>query len=33
MAIKGRKRVEDFFDWKSIAKQTKSIYKSIIQDK
>jgi len=33
MAIKGRKRVEDFFDWKSIAKQTKSIYKSIILDK
>lgn len=33
MAIKGRKRVEDFFDWKSIAKQTKSIYKSILQDK
>lgn len=33
MAIKGRKRVEDFFDWKSVAKQTKSIYKSIIQDK
>ncbi|MCA0153841.1 glycogen synthase [Winogradskyella vincentii] len=33
MAMKGRKRVEDFFDWKAIAKQTKSIYKSIIQDK
>lgn len=33
MAIKGRKRVEDFFDWKAIAKQTKSIYQSLIKEK
>lgn len=26
----GRKRVEDFFDWKAIAKQTENLYKSII---
>ena len=32
MAKKGRERVEEFFDWKAIAKQTKSIYKSLIQD-
>ncbi|WP_111684262.1 glycogen synthase [Winogradskyella tangerina] len=31
MAIKGRKRVEDFFDWKAIAKQTVDIYKSLIK--
>jgi glycogen synthase len=30
MAKAGRKRVEDHFDWKSIAKQTKSLYKSLI---
>jgi len=30
MAIQGRKRVEDYFDWKAIAKQTKSIYQSLI---
>ncbi|NRD22562.1 glycogen synthase [Winogradskyella litoriviva] len=29
MAKNGRKRVEDFFDWKAIAKQTEAIYKSI----
>ncbi|WP_430468350.1 glycogen synthase [Winogradskyella ouciana] len=32
MAKKGRKRVEDFFDWKAIAKQTQSIYQSLIND-
>lgn len=30
MAKSGRKRVEDHFDWKAIAKQTKSLYKSLI---
>ncbi|WP_299364210.1 glycogen synthase [Winogradskyella sp.] len=30
MAKNGRKRVEDFFDWKAIAKQTLDIYKSLI---
>jgi glycogen synthase len=30
MAKNGRKRVEEFFDWKAIAKQTKSIYESLI---
>ncbi|MCA0131647.1 glycogen synthase [Winogradskyella alexanderae] len=30
MAKKGRQRVETFFDWKAIAKQTKSIYQSLI---
>jgi glycogen synthase len=30
MAKAGRKRVEDHFDWKAIAKQTKSLYKSLI---
>ncbi|MEM6685863.1 MAG: glycogen synthase [Bacteroidota bacterium] len=30
MEIAGRKRVEDFFDWKAIAKQTENLYKSII---
>ena len=30
MAKSGRKRVEDFFDWKAIAKQTVDIYKSLI---
>ena len=30
MAKNGRKRVEDFFDWKAIAKQTVDIYKSLI---
>ena len=29
MAKKGRKRVEDYFDWTSIAKQTKELYKSL----
>ena len=30
MAKNGRKRVEDYFDWKAIAKQTETIYKSLI---
>jgi glycogen synthase len=30
MAIKGRKRVEDYFDWIAIAKQTKELYKSLL---
>jgi glycogen synthase len=30
MAKNGRQRVEDYFDWKAIAKQTKSIYESLI---
>ncbi|MCB0399448.1 MAG: glycogen synthase [Winogradskyella sp.] len=30
MAKKGRQRVEEFFDWKAIAKQTKKIYQSLI---
>jgi len=30
MEMAGRKRVEDYFDWKAIAKQTKNLYKSII---
>lgn len=29
MATKGRKRVEDYFDWISIAKQVEELYKSI----
>jgi glycogen synthase len=29
MAQKGRKRVEDYFDWISIAKQTEELYKSL----
>lgn len=29
MAKKGRKRVEDYFDWTSIAKQTQELYKSL----
>jgi starch synthase len=29
MEIKSRKRVEDFFDWKAIAKQTKELYESL----
>jgi glycogen synthase len=33
MAINGRKRVEDYFDWKAIAQQTKTIYKSLIKQK
>lgn len=32
MAKNGRKRVEDFFDWKAIAKQTQSIYQSLINN-
>ncbi|WP_339756327.1 glycogen synthase [uncultured Winogradskyella sp.] len=31
MAKKGRKRVEEFFDWRAIAKQTEAIYKSLIR--
>jgi glycogen synthase len=30
MAKAGRKRVEDYFDWKAIAKQTEELYKTII---
>lgn len=30
MAKNGRHRVEEFFDWKAIAKQTKNIYQSLI---
>ena len=33
MAKNGRKRVEEFFDWTAIAKQTEAIYKSIINKK
>ncbi|MDY2586895.1 glycogen synthase [Winogradskyella aquimaris] len=31
MAKNGRHRVEEFFDWKAIAKQTKDIYQSLIK--
>lgn len=31
MAKNGRKRVEEFFDWKAIAKQTKDLYQSLIE--
>jgi len=31
MAENGRKRVEDYFDWMSIAKQTEELYKSLIK--
>jgi len=30
MASNGRQRVEDYFDWKAIANQTKTIYESLI---
>ena len=30
MAKKGRKRVEDTFDWRAIAKEHKELYKSLI---
>ena len=30
MALNGRKRVETYFDWKAIAQQTKSLYKTLI---
>ncbi|WP_179020132.1 glycogen synthase [Winogradskyella forsetii] len=33
MAKNGRKRVEEFFDWRAIAKQTEAIYKSLIDKK
>ncbi len=33
MAKQGRNRVEDHFDWKAIAKQTETIYKSLIDKK
>ena len=33
MAKNGRKRVEDYFDWRAIAKQTEAIYKSLIRQK
>ena len=31
MAINGRKRVEDYFDWSAIAKQTEELYKSLLK--
>jgi len=31
MAKKGRKRVEEYFDWISIAKQTEELYKTLIK--
>jgi len=31
MAKKGRKRVEDFFDWASIARQVEALYKTLIK--
>jgi len=33
MAINGRKRVEDTFDWEAIAKQVKSLYESLTKEK
>ncbi len=33
MAKNGRTRVEEFFDWEAIAKQTEAIYKSLIDKK
>jgi glycogen synthase len=30
MALKGRKRVEDYFDWIAIAKQVEGLYKSLL---
>jgi glycosyltransferase involved in cell wall biosynthesis len=30
MALKGRKRVEDTFDWSAIAQQIETLYKSLI---
>jgi glycogen synthase len=32
MGIKGRIRVEKYFDWKAIAKQTERLYKTIVSD-
>lgn len=32
MGIKGRERVEKYFDWKAIAKQTESLYKTILSN-
>ena len=31
MAVNGRKRVEDYFDWSAIAKQTEELYKSLLK--
>ncbi|NNF81579.1 MAG: glycosyltransferase, partial [Flavobacteriaceae bacterium] len=31
MEVKGRERVEEYFDWKAIAKQVKSLYESLIE--
>ncbi len=31
MALQGRRRVEQLFDWKAIAKQTKNLYESILK--
>jgi glycogen synthase len=33
MAKNGRRRVEEFFDWTAIAKQTEAIYKNLIKEK
>lgn len=30
MALKGRKRVEDYFDWTAIAKQVENLYQSLV---
>lgn len=30
MAVKGRKRVEDYFDWTAIAKQVEDLYRSLV---
>jgi len=32
MAVKGRQRVEDHFDWRAIAKQTKELYNTLINE-
>lgn len=32
MAIRGRKRVEDFFDWTAIARQVEQLYTTLIKD-
>ncbi|MDN5280622.1 MAG: hypothetical protein PWR01_4587, partial [Clostridiales bacterium] len=33
MAVAGRKRVEEVFSWKSIARQTVDLYESLIAEK
>jgi glycosyltransferase involved in cell wall biosynthesis len=32
MGIEGRERVEKYFDWKAIAKQTERLYKTILSN-